>query len=192
MELCSLHYHCGDDADKAVANAIFADGAAAVVGRCSEPSRPLAQFRPSDGGERPWRVASTSSCIIPGTSAAMGWTIGDHGFEMTLARTIPDLIARNIRPWVESWLRTEGLSLSEVGSWAVHPGGPKILTAAEEGLGLPPGAVAASRAVYAEFGNMSSATVLFVLDRLRRAGAQRPCVALGFGPGLVAEGVLFR
>lgn len=122
----------------------------------------------------------------------MGWTVGDRGFEMTLSRKVPGLIAGAVRPWLESWLGDNGLSLAEVGSWAVHPGGPKILTAVEEGLGLPPDALAASRGTFADYGNMSSPTVLFVLDRLRRAGAPRPCVALGFGPGLVAEAVLFR
>ncbi len=121
----------------------------------------------------------------------MGWTVGDHGFEMTLARQIPALIARHLRPWVEGWLAGHGLTVETVGSWAVHPGGPKILSAAEEGLNLPPAALAVSRAVFAGYGNMSSPTVLFILDRLRRANAPRPCVALGFGPGLVAEAVLF-
>jgi predicted naringenin-chalcone synthase len=121
----------------------------------------------------------------------MGWTVGDHGFEMTLARRVPSLIARNLRPWLEAWLATHGLTVETVGSWAVHPGGPKILAAVEEGLSLPPAALAASGEVYANYGNMSSPTVLFILDRLRRGGAPRPCVALGFGPGLVAEAVLF-
>ena len=122
----------------------------------------------------------------------MGWTVGDNGFEMMMSRRIPALIAKNLRPWLEGWLGDNGLSLADVRSWAVHPGGPKILTAVEESLGLPADAVAASWAVYAEYGNMSSPTVLFVLDRLRRANAPRPCVALGFGPGLVAEATLFK
>ena len=116
---------------------------------------------------------------------------GDAGFAMTLSRGVPTLIARHLRPWVEGWLACHGLTVETVGSWAVHPGGPKILSAAEESLNLPPEALAVSRAVYVGYGNMSSPTVLFILDRLRRANAPRPCVALGFGPGLVAEAVLF-
>lgn len=180
VELCSLHYHCGNDADKAVANAIFADGAAAVVG--SGP--------PAEADD--WSLAATGSCLIPGTADAMGWAVGDSGFEMTLSRRIPGLIAKNVRPWMEAWLRDNGLSLDGVGSWAVHPGGPKILAAVEEGLGLPAAALSASRELYATHGNMSSPTVLFIVDRLRKAGAARPCVALGFGPGLVAEAGLFN
>src|SRR5205807_7164992 len=105
---------------------------------------------------------------------------------------VPDLIARNLRPWLEGWLARSGVRLEDVASWAVHPGGPRIVSAVEEALGLDCEATADSRAVLAECGNMSSPTVLFVLDRLRRRGAPRPCVALGFGPGLVAEVALLR
>lgn len=121
----------------------------------------------------------------------MTWTVGDHGFEMTLSRSAPRLIAAHLRPWLSAWLDLHGLTVPGVASWALHPGGPKILEAVEEALGLPPAATAAARAVFAEHGNMSSPTILFVLDRLRREGAPRPCVALGFGPGLAAEAALF-
>ncbi len=176
VELCSLHYYYGNEADKLVANAIFADGAAAIVGK---------------NGNQAWHLAASGSCLIPDSANAMGWAVGDRGFEMTMARQIPTLIARHLRPWLEHWLSDNGLSLAEVRSWAVHPGGPKILAAVEEGLSLPREALAASWGVFGEFGNMSSPTVLFVLNRLRKANAPRPCVALGFGPGLVAEAAIF-
>jgi predicted naringenin-chalcone synthase len=121
----------------------------------------------------------------------MGWTIGDHGFEMSLSRRVPNLIASHLRPWLEGWLSDNGLSLADVKSWAVHPGGPKIVSAVEETLSLTAETLAPSRAVFAEYGNMSSPTVVFILRRLRDANAPRPCVALGFGPGLVAEAALF-
>src|SRR5205807_2488857 len=98
----------------------------------------------------------------------------------------------HLRPWMEGWLTRQGVALAEVGSWAVHPGGPRIVDAVEEGLGLPRGATDVSRAVLADHGNMSSPTLLFILDRLRADRAPRPCVALGFGPGLTAEAALFR
>jgi predicted naringenin-chalcone synthase len=110
---------------------------------------------------------------------------------MVLSRRVPGLIARHLKPWLESWLNDNGLTLTEVASWAVHPGGPKIVAAVEESLDLPPKALAVSRGVLANYGNMSSPTVLFVLDRLRQENAPRPCVALGFGPGLVVEAALF-
>jgi predicted naringenin-chalcone synthase len=181
VELCSLHYYYGWSPGQMVANALFGDGAAAVVGAPAAAAP-----------EGAWRAAATGSCLVPDSAHAMTWTIGDHGFEMTLARQVPGLIAAQVRPWLEAWLAREGVALGEVGSWAVHPGGPRILDAVEDGLNLPRAATAVSRAVLAEHGNMSSPTVLFVLDRLRRAGAPRPCVALGFGPGLMAEAVLFR
>ena len=176
VELCSLHYYYGSAADKLLANAIFADGAAAVAGS-STP-----------GG---WSLRSSGSCLIPDSKPDMAWTVGDHGFEMTLSRRVPGLIARHLKPWLETWLGDNGLSLADVKSWAVHPGGPKIISAVEESLVLPPEALAVSRGVLAEYGNMSSPTILFVLDRLRKQHAPRPCVALGFGPGLVAEAALF-
>ena len=179
VELCSIHYHYGRQPDKVVANALFADGAAALVGSAATV--------PSD-----WSVAATGSCLIPDSQKMMAWSIGDFGFEMTLSRKIPELIAKHLLPWLAEWLGHRGFSVAAVGSWAVHPGGPKILAAVEEGLGLRADALATSRAVYAECGNMSSPTVLFILDRLRMANAPRPCVMLGFGPGLVAEAVLWR
>jgi predicted naringenin-chalcone synthase len=176
VELCSLHYHFGDDAEKVVANAIFADGAAAVVG---------------DAAAGPgWRVAATGSCLIPDSAEAMTWNIGDHGFEMTLGKQVPRKIAKSLRGWLSGWLAANRLTVGDVESWAVHPGGPRIVEAVEEALGLPKAATAASREVFAEFGNMSSPTVLFILKRLMEANAPRPCVMLGFGPGLVAEAVL--
>jgi predicted naringenin-chalcone synthase len=181
VELCSLHYYYGWDPQKMISNALFADGAAAVVG-CAPAAAPADC----------WQAAASGSCLLPDSAAAMSWTVGDHGFEMTLSKGLPALIAAHLRPWLESWLGRQGLALADVASWAVHPGGPAILDAVEQALRLPPSALEASRAVLAEYGNMSSPTVLFILDRLRAAGAALPCVALGFGPGVVAEAALFR
>ncbi len=175
VELCSLHYYYGTAADQVVANALFADGAAAVVGR---------------GGAEGWKVTATGSCLIPDSAGDMAWTIGDHGFEMGLSRRVPGMIEKHLRAWLEPWLAERGHTVESVGSWAVHPGGPRILTAVEECLRLPADALADSRAVLAEYGNMSSPTVLFILDRMRRRNARRPVLLLGFGPGLVAEAAL--
>ena len=177
VELCTLHFFSGWDPEKIVANALFADGAAAVVCQSSDSAD--------------WRLAAVGTLKIPDSAAAMTWKIGDFGFEMGLSRRIPELIARNLRGWVASWLDRQGLSVKQIGSWAVHPGGPKVLDAVELALSLPDRALEPSRAVLAECGNMSSPTVLFILDRMRRAGSVRPCVALGFGPGMVVEAALF-
>jgi len=179
VELSSVHFYYGWNPKRMVGNALFADGSAAVVGT------------PADGAGE-WTVAATGSCLFPDSEHAMSWHVGDHGFDMTLSAKVPNMIQENLRPWVEEWLGENGLTIQEVGSWAIHPGGPKILASVEECLGLPKGVTDVSRRVLAGHGNMSSPTVLFILDELRKAKAPRPCVALGFGPGLVAEGALFR
>lgn len=178
VELCSLHFRYGWDEDGLVANALFADGAAACV------------ITSSDGAALGLQVRATGSCLVPDSEEAMGWRIGDHGFEMRLDPSVPELIARHLQPWLAGWLSRQGLSIGQVGSWAIHPGGPRIIRSVVAGLGLPEAAAEVSRAVLAEHGNMSSPTVLFILQRLQQLGSPMPTVALAFGPGLVAEAVL--
>ena len=179
VELCSLHYHYSWNPQKMIANAIFGDGSAALV------AVPAAE---APAGA--WQVAASGSCYLPDSAGAMTWTIGDNGFEMTLARNVPGLINRHLRPWLSGWLDRLGVGLAGIRSWAIHPGGPRILEAVQDALGLHPSDTMAARQVFVEYGNMSSPTVLFILDRLIRQGAPRPCLALGFGPGLVAEATL--
>ncbi len=185
VELCSLHFQYGAHDDHVVANSLFADGAAAAVCRQAQPA---AQSGPEPCGPAgPWRLMRQASCVLPGSQREMGWLIGDTGFEMSLSARVPDLIAAHLKPAVAAALAAAGLTLAEIATWAVHPGGPRILSAVEGALDLPADAVAASRNVLAEHGNMSSATILFVLERLRAAGARGPCGALAFGPGLAVE-----
>lgn len=179
VELCSLHYSYGAEPDQVVANALFADGAAAIVGRAR---------RESDISS----VVGTGSCVIPESTGEMAWTVGDHGFTMTLTKRIPILISQHLRAWFEPWLRSHGLEIDDIQSWAVHPGGPKILVAVGDSLSLPHEALAPSRAVLSECGNMSSPTVLFILERFHKAGGLTPTVILGFGPGMAVESVLIR
>lgn len=179
VELCSLHYHYGWDPQKIIANALFADGAAALVGIAS-------------ADEQDWEVDATGSCCLPDSEDAMSWTIGEHGFEMTLSRRVRLVIEDKLRPWMQTWLQAQNLTIEDVATWAVHPGGPRILDAVEKGLQLTPDALHYSREVLEDFGNLSSPTLLFILQRLQRQNAPRPCVMLGFGPGLVAEAVLLR
>jgi predicted naringenin-chalcone synthase len=178
VELCSLHYCFQWNQDRFLGNVLFADGAGALV------------LGTQSSGH--WQVDATGSCLLPDCPDAMQWKLGDHGFEMSISAQVPELIARHLREWMDVWLDANRLTLADIKSWAVHPGGPRILTAVEESLGLPTTATAASRAVLSEFGNMSSPTVLFVLERLQMHNAARPCVALGFGPGLTVEAALLR
>jgi len=180
VEVCSLHFQYGFDPQRMVANALFADGAAALVISGSERT-----------DEHPI-IADTHSTVIPDSRDAMSWTITDHGFVMSLSPRVPELIRFELRAWLEPWLKSQGLSISSVGSWAVHPGGPRVLDAVEDALDLPEDALAESRAVLREHGNMSSPTVLLILERLLKQPHQRPCVMLAFGPGLTAEAALIR
>jgi predicted naringenin-chalcone synthase len=178
VELCGLHHQYGWDPQQVIANALFADGAAALI------------VAPQEQEPGPFRLAATGSTLIPDSEDAMSWRIGDHGFLMTLSPRVPSLIGRHVRPWLVEWLGSQGQPIEAIGSWAVHPGGPRILAAFGESLGLDRAALEPSARVLAEFGNMSSPTVAFILERLRRARAPRPCVALAFGPGLVVEAAL--
>ena len=180
VELCSLHHQYAWDVQRLIANALFADGAGAFVA-VADGSACAA-----DGYE----IIATGSTLVADSEDAMSWRIGNHGFVMTLSPSIPKLILRNVRPWLERWLASHGLTIETVGSWAVHPGGPAILAAFAEGTGLGRSALSASYSVLSDYGNMSSPTVLFVLDRLRHEGAARPCVAIAFGPGLAVEAAL--
>ena len=162
-----------------VANTLFADGAAAVVGTPAP-----------NGATAEWSVQAQGAFLMPDSGDAMSWRIGDHGFRMTLSAEVPELIRTNLGGWLEGWLKSQGLAVDDVESWAVHPGGPRILEAVEDALALENGSLDVSRDVLRGHGNMSSPTVLFVLERLRRRGAGLPCVALAFGPGLVVEAML--
>ncbi|MEX2139189.1 MAG: type III polyketide synthase [Pirellulales bacterium] len=183
VELCTLHFHPAEDRDKKVANALFADGAAAVIGQ---------GVTGMNGAPPRCRLAATGSVVLPDSNDAMTWRIGDHGFEMTLSNKVPALIREHVRAWLESWLARKGRRLSDIRSWAIHPGGPAIVDAVVDALELPASAAETSRGVLAEFGNMSSPTLLFILQRLLEPLAQLPCIALAFGPGLVAEAMLLE
>jgi len=180
VELCSLHYQYSAEDETNLANGLFSDGAAALVA-CGAPPP----------GVTPWRCAATGSCLLPDSEDAMTWKIRDHGFQMTLSRDVPIKIKAHLKPWLTAWLAENGLAMEEIGSWAVHPGGPAILQGVRDALALQKEDLAPSWSVLRDYGNMSSPTVLFVIDQLRRGQAELPCVALGFGPGLAVEAVLW-
>jgi predicted naringenin-chalcone synthase len=179
VELCSLHHQYGWNSEQIIANALFADGAAAMILRMDPQA-----------AAGPYQLVATGSTLIADCEDAMAWRIGDHGFTMTLASNVPELIGRHVRPWLEAWLSRHGLDIPSVGSWAIHPGGPRILATFGEAAGLDRAALEPSYRVLAEYGNMSSPTVAFILDRLRTTKVSRPCVALAFGPGLAVEAAL--
>ena len=180
VELCSLHMAYGWHPEKVVANALFADGAAAVV----------ASANPSPAHQS-LVLRRSGSMVIPDSADLMHWEIGDHGFAMGLSPRVPETVGAALLPWLRDWLADQAIDLEAVTSWAIHPGGPRILSTCAEVLSLGPNLLLDSRAVLQEHGNMSSATILFILERLRRWSTAGPCLALAFGPGLSTEVALF-
>lgn len=189
MELCSLHFQYGWKTDHLVANSLFADGAAALVisadGTVASPDGIM-----TGGTSNGWQVAATGSYVVPDTTDAMRWKIGDNGFQMHLSSQVPNMIEQVLPEYLRTWLMKNGTSIDQIEHWAVHPGGPRILDAVENCLGLSSQALSPSRAILAECGNMSSPTVLFILQRLRTLDLVGTTVVLGFGPGLTIEATL--
>jgi predicted naringenin-chalcone synthase len=184
VELCSLHYQYGWDPEQIVANSLFADGAAACVVQSADVCRRAA------GG--PFRILASGSTVLPDSRDAMTWQMGDHGFRMTLSPSVPRLLAEHLLPWLSGWLKTHGHRPETIAAWAVHPGGPRILQAFAEAVRISPSQLDVSRDVLRQHGNMSSPTLLFILDRLQASQAAGPYLAIGFGPGLAAEVTLFE
>lgn len=185
VELCTLHFQPGMNRDAIVPNTLFGDGAAAWVlgGSARTNAAPAGRFRVA---------ASESFHLGAATREKMTWRIGDTGFRMTLAADVPDLIAERVPALLAGTLALCGCTAGEVEHWAVHPGGPRVLEALESALRLPKEKLQPSRDVLAECGNLSSATVPFIWQRLVADGARGRIVSLAFGPGLVAEVTLME
>jgi predicted naringenin-chalcone synthase len=181
LELATLHLQESSDLETVLSFLLFADGAAAALVTGDATGLALGDFR---------------AAIIPGSADLITWHIGDQGFDMHLSGKVPGRIAAALREDLARGdpggiLRGEGTQAVDL--WAVHAGGRTVLDAVEIGLRLDKAALRASRAVLHDFGNMSSATVMFVLRRLLAAGgAGGRGLALAFGPGMVAETFRFR
>lgn len=187
LELTSLHVQPpSPDRGQLVTHALFGDAAAAVV------------LRPGDAsGREPGglEVLDIAALTDPTTADYMTWDVTDLGFRMGLSPKVPAVLGRHVGGVVTGLLERNGLTVSEVDAWAVHPGGPKILSTVAEKLALPDGALDASFGVLAQVGNCSSATLLLVLDALRSQDRPRPgrvAVAMAFGPGLTLYAALLR
>lgn len=176
VEICSLAFHM-DDLGKAdiVATALFGDGAAAVVLRAGEDG--FAQV--SGQAEHTW----------PDTLDVMGWRIDPDGLGVIFAQAIPPFARKNLRPAMDEMLASQQLSVADVDRFVCHPGGVKVMEAIESALELGQGSLDHEREVLAAHGNMSAPTVLYVLDRARRAGLPRRSVVTALGPGFTASTV---
>lgn len=187
-ELCSLTLQ-RDDTSMAnvVASGLFGDGAAAVV--------MVGDNRVEALGHSGVRVRDSLSHFFPDTERVMGWDIGAFGMRVVLSPTVPDLVASELRPVVDALLLRNGLTVSDVDYWVAHPGGPKVLTALQDALGVDAQATALTWESLREVGNLSSASVLHVLEQtlaVNPAGTGRPAVLLAMGPGFCAELVLLE
>lgn len=180
-ELCSLHLNFDGKLDSIISNAIFSDGAGAAVVGC----RPRAEENPL------LEIVSHSSYALSDTLPLMTWKACDEGLVMGLSRKVPKLIEEHVPAFAKSLLGKE-ISFSDC-SWPVHPGGKAILEAIEKACQLDKSQSSSSWEIWKNYGNMSSATFLFVLENLlRKPPAHEWNIGLGFGPGLSMEGILLR
>nr|WP_297295942.1 type III polyketide synthase [uncultured Methylovirgula sp.] len=177
LELCTLHFQETDDLDRLLTFLLFGDGCAAALVSAEPAGIALDSFHAE---------------LVQRASDQITWNIRDAGFDMVLSGKVPATITGALRDSSDRVL--SGQSSEEIGVWAVHPGGRSILDAVEGAFALDRSALDASRAILRDYGNMSSATILFVLQRLMRDQASRGVsgCALAFGPGLTAETMLFR
>ena len=177
VELCTLHLQHTQEIEQLLAMLQFSDGAAAAL-VTSEP-----------GG---FEMSHLFSAQLEESAELIQWKIVDTGFEMTLSGEVPNRIGAALQDDKVRATVFNGWSPNEVDTWAVHAGGRSILDAVERGLELPQGALFASRDVLARYGNMSSATLMFVLSELLDSPDVGRGIALAFGPGLAAEGFHFE
>jgi len=141
-------------------------------------------------GHRSLDLVAASSTFWSDTLDVMGWDVDGTGLHVIFARDIPTIVHERVRPGLEEFLGRHELTLESLDHVVAHPGGTKVLAAYQEALGLKPEALGHARQVLRDHGNMSSPTILFILQELQRRGAQTPCVALAFGPGVTAEAAL--
>ncbi len=190
LELCTLHLKFKSDPDSLISASVFADGAAAA----------LVSARPPRDGERALEMTAFATTLTPTGEEDMAWTVGDTGFDMVLSTYVPSIIEANLQealaPLFAQVSRDDGANITQddIDHWAIHPGGRAILDKVEAGLGLSPDKLIPSREVLRDYGNMSSATVLFILQKLLAAGGERAeekIYAMAFGPGLTVESGLF-
>ena len=184
VELCSLTWQRDDlTVANLISSALFGDGAAAVI---------VAGAELNSGGPQ---VLASCSSFYPNTEHVMGWDISEKGFQIVLSPSVPEVVFQHLATDVDGFLKSNGLTKADIHSWIMHTGGPKVLAATSEVLNLPKGALDASWEALRNVGNLSSASVLVVLEsymRERRPPAGSYSILAAMGPGFCAELVLLR
>ncbi|MFJ5231939.1 type III polyketide synthase [Kitasatospora sp. NPDC088391] len=186
-EVCSLTFRRADDSPaNLLAAALFGDGAGALLA--------VGDAHPAAGAAGP-EVVATRARLYPGTERLLGWEVGDDGFGILLGAELPELVRLHVAEEVSSFLAGHDLKPGDVTAWVCHPGGPRVLDALGDELGLPEGALAPSRASLARCGNLSSASVLHILRDVLAQGPPPPGsfgLMLALGPGFASELALLR
>ncbi len=184
VELCSLTWQRDDlSVANLISCALFGDGAAAVLVAGSDRDLP--------GPE----IIATRSTFYPDTADVMGWAVSEKGFSIVLSPEVPDVVREHLGKDADEFLAEHGLTRADIGCWIVHTGGPKVLEAAEAALGLKPKELAVSWDCLRKTGNLSSASVLFVLEEIMTRRRPEPgtwSVLAAMGPGFCSELVLLR
>lgn len=181
VELCTLHFQANPELDDLLSASVFADGGAGAIVSSKVPI--------SDG----YRIDGFASALLDKGEKDMAWSIGNQGFNMILSSYIPDLLADSLENFLSPVLNQYKISLQDISLWGIHPGGRAILDKVESVLNLPENSLHASRTVLSEYGNMSSATILFVLQELlvnHSSSQNSQTLAMAFGPGLTLETAL--
>jgi alpha-pyrone synthase len=184
VELCSIHFQKNFAIENIISNAIFADGAAAVL------------LQANHTRQKHFHIESFHCDLIPQTNQEMAWNIADNGFDIVLSSYVPDIIKSGIATFTEKLLGQSSWSLSDIDYYAIHPGGQKILEACEYSLNISAEDNKYSYEILRNFGNMSSATILFVLKNiwgsLTRQDSNKTIFSCAFGPGLTLESMLLK
>ncbi len=199
VEVCSLWWPRTEitTADLVVSG-LFGDGSAAVVAQGGQAAREHARSsRPggTTGATGGPRIIATHGEVCPDSNDALGWRLGSDGFRIVLTTDLSDVIERELAAVVTSFLARQGLTVDDIGTWMGHPGGPKVIDAVQHSLKLPDSAVAVSRRSLAEVGNLSSASVLHVMEMTQAQCPHPPGsygMMIGLGPGVSVELILLH
>jgi alkylresorcinol/alkylpyrone synthase len=179
IELCSLTWQRDDyTLAHVISSGLFGDGATCAVVVGAE--------RKADGP----RIVDTRSVFYPDTEDVMGWRISEHGFNIVLSPAVPAVARERIGPDVDTFLADHRLTRADIASWVCHPGGPKVLAATRDSLGLSDEDLALSWESLSNAGNMSSASVLLILERTWQKRRPKPGargIMLAMGPGFCSE-----
>jgi alpha-pyrone synthase len=186
VEICSLHHNFSFEAEQMVANAIFSDGAAAVVVSSQKDLSPKTGFK----------ISAFHALFSPTGKREMTWKIGEKAFEIFLSSYVPKLLNKELSDITQKLLDKTGLLKQDIHYYAIHPGGTAILKACEKALEISEQDLIHSYTVLKKFGNMSSVTVLFVLqslsEQIKEGDKNKNVLSFAFGPGLTMESMLLK